>query len=282
MRLFFFVLLAILCSASTPTFAQGFPAPVITRVEVAYSGLVPQTLFIFGSNFGPQPRPGDPVVSLDGTELTAISWTDTAIIANTTPVRTFGPGTYLLKLTKTQGGDATFDVTLGTQGPVGPQGPQGPQGAPGPQGPAGSQGPQGPQGQTGAQGPAGPAGPQGSQGPAGPQGPAGAGGARAMVLVNGDGTITRCFNGVTGASTPATCGFTSGRLFGAGSSGSYFVNFPFQISDRFYAVSVQSGCCNQPVNVQYEVSGTAQLRLAVHESNQQSTLTDRPVMVLVF
>jgi hypothetical protein len=265
----FTLLLSVLAFSAAELVAQTAPKPVISRVEVIYSGQFPQTLLVFGSNFGPQPRPGDPMVSLDGTELSVASWSDSMIVANTTPARMFGPGTYLLKLTKIEGGDAAFDVTLGTQGP---QGPQGPQGLQGPQGPPGPQGLQGPQGQTGPQGPAGP------QGPTGPQGPAGIG-VRAMVFINGDGTILRCFNAVTGASTPATCGFTSGRLF---SQGSYFVNFPFQVSDRFFSVSVNSSCCNQPVTVSFETLGTSQLRLTVFESDVDTVITDRPVMAIVY
>lgn len=152
----------------------------------------------------------------------------------------------------------------------------------GPQGPQGPVGPVGPQGLQGIQGVPGPQGPQGETGPAGPQGPAGTGGAKAMVYVNGDGTILRCFNAVTGASTPATCGFTSGRVFSAGSQGNYFVNFPFQVSDRFYSVSVSSSCCNQPVTGVFENFGTNQIRLTVFESDDTTTLTDRPVMLIVY
>src|SRR5688572_15530651 len=124
----FTLLLAVFvfCSAEVMAQAQG-PRPAISRVEVVYNGQTPQTLNIFGSNFGTPP----PIitegtkVSLDGTELTVISFNDTMITANMTPERTFGPGTYLLRVIKTDGKNGTFDVTLGAQGPEGPQGPQG-------------------------------------------------------------------------------------------------------------------------------------------------------------
>lgn len=104
-------------------------------------------------------------------------------------------------------------------------GPQGPVGPVGPQGPAG---PQGAQGFTGPQGPAGPTGPQGPVGPAGPAGP----GVRAMVFVNANGTIARCFNGVTGATT-GSCGFTVSRPL----EGNYTINFGFRVDDRFISIT---------------------------------------------
>jgi hypothetical protein len=157
----FIFLLAVFafCAAKVTVQAQT-PQPVITRVEIVYNGLFPQTLKIFGSNFNAllSGRGDAPSVSLDGTPLVVVSRSDTMITANTTPFRMFGPGTYLLRLDSIDGKFATMDVTLGAQGPVGPPGPQGPQG------PQGLPGPQGPQGATGPQGPAGPQGPPGPNG----------------------------------------------------------------------------------------------------------------------
>ncbi len=59
--------------------------------------------------------------------------------------------------------------------------------------------------------------------------------AKAMVVVNANGTIARCYNGITGAST-GNCGFTGIRL----DTGYYVVNFGFQVSDRFAAVTSQA------------------------------------------
>lgn len=158
---FLLVILAF-CAAQSVVRAQT-PQPVVTRVEVVYNGLFPQTLNIFGANFNAllSGRGDAPSVMLDGTPLIVVSRSDTMISANTTPFRMFGAGTYLLRLDAIEGRFAEFDVTLGTQGPVGPRGPQGPQGIQGPQGPAGPQGP------PGLQGPPGPTGPTGPSGPAG-------------------------------------------------------------------------------------------------------------------
>src|SRR5688500_12640590 len=135
------------CAAEILAQVPNPPQPAISRVEVVYNGQFPQTLNIFGANFNTTWQ-----VRLDGTLLTIVNKTDSMITANTTAERMFGPGTYLLRIIATDGKTATFDVTLGAQGPEGPQGPAGPPG------PAGTQGPTGP---------AGPAGPAGPQGPAG-------------------------------------------------------------------------------------------------------------------
>lgn len=149
----------------------------------------------------------------------------------------------------------------------------------GPQGPAGPQGPIGPQGPTGPEGPAGPTGPQGDTGP---QGPAGSGGAKAMVFVNGDGTILRCYNGVTGATT-GNCGFTVSR--GVVPAGRYSVDFGFNVSNRFYSVSANSGAGDVTVSFEtFPNFGGAtpnQLLVLVSEIDGGAS-TDRPVMVLVF
>jgi hypothetical protein len=100
---------------------------------------------------------------------------------------------------------------------------------------------------------------------------------KAMVYVNGDGTLLRCYNGLTGAST-GNCGFTTGRVTGV-PSGNYLVNFPFQINDRFYAVSVEDGGLSTTVTANFQITGTAQLEIFVKNGN---TLTDRPVMVIVY
>ena len=51
---------------------------------------------------------------------------------------------------------------------------------------------------------------------------------KAMVFLLADGTISRCYNGVTGAST-GNCGFTSVRV----DQGVYRIDFGFQVNNRF-------------------------------------------------
>ncbi len=55
---------------------------------------------------------------------------------------------------------------------------------------------------------------------------------KAMLFVLRDGTIARCYNGMTGAST-GNCGFSVNHQI----DGFYDVNFGFQISDRFLSIT---------------------------------------------
>jgi hypothetical protein len=60
---------------------------------------------------------------------------------------------------------------------------------------------------------------------------------KAMLYVNEDGTIARCYNGLTGSST-GTCGFNV-SVGGA----TYYVDFGFQVIDRFWAVTPTPSAC---------------------------------------
>ncbi|MEO8072880.1 MAG: hypothetical protein ABI686_06505, partial [Acidobacteriota bacterium] len=55
---------------------------------------------------------------------------------------------------------------------------------------------------------------------------------KALLYVAGDGTIQRCYNGVSGAST-GNCGFS----VTGGSSGNYTINLGFQVTDRFLSAT---------------------------------------------
>ena len=57
---------------------------------------------------------------------------------------------------------------------------------------------------------------------------------KAMLSVAANGTITQCYNGITG-STLGGCGFA----VTAGANGNYAVNLGFQITDRFLSVSAR-------------------------------------------
>jgi hypothetical protein len=57
---------------------------------------------------------------------------------------------------------------------------------------------------------------------------------KAMLSVSSNGTLERCYNGISGVST-GNCGFTVNRFTG----GSYEVNFGFQVSDRFISVTAK-------------------------------------------
>jgi len=57
---------------------------------------------------------------------------------------------------------------------------------------------------------------------------------KAMLSVSSNGTLERCYNGISGVST-GSCGFTVNRF----TDGSYEVNFGFQVSDRFISVTAK-------------------------------------------
>lgn len=64
---------------------------------------------------------------------------------------------------------------------------------------------------------------------------------KAMLLIDGNGSIVRCYNGVTGSSF-GECGFTSGR---AGSSpGSYIVDLGFNAFHRFISATAWGAANN--------------------------------------
>ncbi len=68
---------------------------------------------------------------------------------------------------------------------------------------------------------------------------------KAMVLVNADGTINRCYNSfLTGsAASSGNCGFVASRTF----VGSYSVNFGFQVSDRFFSLVAYKSGNTEPI-----------------------------------
>jgi hypothetical protein len=134
-------------------FAQAPGQPEITSTIIDYPT---QRLTIAGSGFETGPR-----VSIGTVTLTIVSGTGSQLVAAfpaPTPLSSFLPGTYLLRVTFNNNKTANFSLALGAVGPQGPVGPVGPQGAtgatgaPGPQGPQGAAGPSGPQGPPGARG----------------------------------------------------------------------------------------------------------------------------------
>ena len=57
---------------------------------------------------------------------------------------------------------------------------------------------------------------------------------KAMIYVNANGTIARCYNGITNSST-GNCGFSISHPF----TGRYSIDFGFQVNDRFVSVTAQ-------------------------------------------
>jgi hypothetical protein len=99
---------------------------------------------------------------------------------------------------------------------------------------------------------------------------------KAMLFVNGDGTMIRCYNGVNGSSSGG-CGFTVGRS-GGDFTGWYFINFPFDISSRFFSVSVENTA--PAVSVSFQRTSNTSIDVLTRLSDQQRT--DRPFIVIVY
>jgi hypothetical protein len=107
--------------------------------------------------------------------------------------------------------------------------------------------------------------------------------AKAMVYVNGDGTILRCYNGQTGSSS-GNCGF-SVVIGGSQFPGFYKIDFNFRVDDRFLAVTVQ----NQNVVGNFDGASVS----FAHDSENNEGIyvstyqleagpSDRPFMIIVY
>ena len=95
---------------------------------------------------------------------------------------------------------------------------------------------------------------------------------KGMAYVNGDGALIRSYNGVNTSAIASSRGFFS--------EGSYYVDFPFQIDDRFVSVSVENN--GWGIAVSYAFISATRLEVLVHATDQVGTLSDRPVMVIVY
>lgn len=104
---------------------------------------------------------------------------------------------------------------------------------------------------------------------------------KAMVYVNGNGSIIRCYNGLTGASS-GTCGFSASRV----NPGRFSVDFNFQVHDRFISVSV-----NDIPSVQNNAGASVSFGFNPADPNDVLDVStyqinagpsDRPFMVIVY
>jgi len=95
---------------------------------------------------------------------------------------------------------------------------------------------------------------------------------KAMVYLNGDGTILRCYNGLTGTNTGG-CGISATKV----NTGFYDIYFPFPISTRYFSIAVENHL-PVPVIVNYYKSGN----LFIKTSEPDGTSTDRPLMIIVY
>lgn len=64
---------------------------------------------------------------------------------------------------------------------------------------------------------------------------------KAMLYVQANGTIIRCYNGITGAST-GNCGFTAAKvIISVNLNFVYRLNFGFTVADKFFVITPQMG-----------------------------------------
>jgi len=89
------------------------------------------------------------------------------------------------------------------------------------------------------------------------QSPEGNGWVKAMLYVNQNGTITRCYNGLSGASGGG-CGFSASHTV----LGRYLLDFGFAVNDRFVVVTPDyfdslAGPVQRTAGVQYSSQGNA-------------------------
>lgn len=104
---------------------------------------------------------------------------------------------------------------------------------------------------------------------------------KAMAYVYSDGTIARCYNGVSGASS-GNCGFTVNHF----TTGGYGVNFGFYVADRFVSVTAKncSGCShfkNFGANWEDAPSGNA-INVFTFEADEIESVRDDNFMIIVF
>jgi hypothetical protein len=101
---------------------------------------------------------------------------------------------------------------------------------------------------------------------------------KAMVFVNQDGTIARCYNGITDSSS----GITAIHDI---SPGSYFVTFNFQVNDRFVSVTPRTPFAihtGVTAGFRFEDGTTNQVHVQTYVTDVQSDGDDMPFMLIVY
>ncbi len=98
---------------------------------------------------------------------------------------------------------------------------------------------------------------------------------KALIALNPNGTIARCFNAVTNSSAGG-CGFSSARA----STGVYSINFGFQVDNRFLSSSAVNGnICASPSAGIFNLSGFS---VSVGTTCSDGSAADSTVMVIVY
>ena len=107
---------------------------------------------------------------------------------------------------------------------------------------------------------------------------------KAMIYVNQNGTILRCYNGITNVST-GNCGFViSHSVFTT--QGVYGVNFGFQVDDRFISITAKDpeGIRNTHINASFVFSSSNVDQIVVYTAitNVETDGNDANFMIIVY
>ena len=118
---------------------------------------------------------------------------------------------------------------------------------------------------------------------------------KAMAEIHEDGlsaTVNRCYNGISGASTPATCGFTvTGNMGPTGTlTGAFLINFGFPVNNRFvYAVPKYragvtggSGPSNFGINYRFDLVNNNVIQLFTFVADEPDDTVPCDFMVIVY
>ena len=101
---------------------------------------------------------------------------------------------------------------------------------------------------------------------------------KAMLYVNANATIARCYNGITNSST-GTCGFTTSY-----NGLDYAINFGFQVNDRFISITPQSAS-SVNIGTSFFFPASPQqilIRTFITDVDQSTAYTPNPFMIVVY
>ena len=103
---------------------------------------------------------------------------------------------------------------------------------------------------------------------------------KAMLYVNQDGTIARCYNGITDSSTGG-CGFTIVKP--SELPGDYFVDFGFEVDDRFLSVTPRASGVNVGANFfPGSTPNKVEVRTFITDVDYFDSQADANFMVIVY
>lgn len=105
---------------------------------------------------------------------------------------------------------------------------------------------------------------------------------KAMLYINLDGSILRCYNGVTGAST-GNCGFISTRVL----QGGYEIDFGFNITNKFIVMTPQAGGNSSRIGVDFSTANNFPTKIFVrcyfvNVASDINSTADNPFMIIVY